>query len=268
MTGLYSVSMNLVSALSAGLSVSIALSPGYDWRFAMQIWGIIPALAVIILLLRLPGIITTRKKVFAKIDARPGKGLLKSKLAWAVTLFMGLQSLIAYSLFAWLLIILTTKGFTESEAGWLMTTYQLALLPIAFLAPIVASKMENQSGLAFLSGMMFFVGLLGVSLISSSYWVVPFLIIIGIGAGTTFSLAMIFFVMRTGTVEQSSQLSAMAQSIGYLIAAAGPLFLGTLSEFANGWAIPLVVLMSVAVMVALLGLYAGRPEKINFEEAN
>lgn len=261
MTGLYSVSMNLVSALSSGVSVSVALSPQFDWRFAMQMWGIFPAIAVLVFLLRLPVIQSEKKKVFAEVDSSPTEKMWKSKLAWSVTFFMGLQSLIPYSLFAWLPVILTTKGFTEAEAGWLMTIYQIGLLPTTFIAPILAAKMTSQRGIAFSSGLLFFVGLLGVSLVSSN-WVIPFLILIGIGAGTSFSIAVMFFSLRTNSVDQASQLSGMAQSIGYLLAAMGPLLLGGVSEITGGWTTPLILLMITAILISFFGLYAGKPEKI------
>ncbi|WP_238554339.1 hypothetical protein [Geomicrobium sp. JCM 19038] len=111
------------------------------------------------------------------------------------------------------------------------------LIPATFIVPIIAAKMHNQRMLAFLSGVLLFTGLLGTSL-SSSYFILVFLILTGMGAGTTFSLAMMFFVLRTRTVTESAQLSGMAQSVGYLIAATGPILLGTVAQWTNGWTVP------------------------------
>ena len=86
--------------------------------------------------------------MFAEIDSEPKQSVWKSKLAWTITLFMGLQSFIPYSLFAWLPIMLTTKGFSESEAGWLVTVNRLGIIPVAFVAPIIAGRMKKQSSLA------------------------------------------------------------------------------------------------------------------------
>ncbi len=263
MTGIYSVSMNIFGALASGISVPIASAPGLDWRNAMQVWSIISIVAVVVLALRLPIIHASRIKVFVNVKSQPSSALFKSKIAWAVTFFMGLQSFIPYSLFTWLPDILVTKGYTESEAGWLIAIYQVGLIPTTFLAPIIAARLQNQRFIACISGLLFFFGLLGVSLTSSNI-IITFLIITGIGAGTTFSLAMMFFVLRTNTASESSQLSGMAQSIGYIVAALGPILLGSIAEWSGGWTVPLVILMIVSLCIAFLGTIAGKDEKILF----
>lgn len=256
MTGIYSFSMNIVSALSGGLSVSVAASPDFDWRAALTMWGIFPLIGVIVLILRMPMVLDERKKVFKKIDDKPSVKLWKSPLAWVITLYMGCQSLIPYTLFAWLPAVLVEKGFTESEAGWLLTIYQLGLLPTAFIAPVIAYKFSDQRVIGAVSGLLWFTGLLGVTLFNGNI-IIPFLVLAGVGAGTTFTLAMMFFVLRTNSVEQSAQLSGMAQSAGYIIAATGPLFLGMISEITGGWNIPLIILMTISLIIAVLGYFAG-----------
>lgn len=87
------------------------------------------------------------------------------------------------------------------------------------------------------------------------------------GAGTTFSLAMVFFVLRTRTITESAQLSGMAQSVGYLIAATGPIALGSLADWSNGWTFPYLILMFVSACIALFGLVAGQNKQV-IEQAN
>lgn len=262
MTGIYSFSMNIVSALSAGLSVSVATSAGYDWRTALVMWGLFPLIAVVILMLRMPMVMGERKKVFKKIDDVPSEKLWNSKLAWAITFYMGLQSLIPYTLFAWLPAILVDKGFGETEAGWLMTIYQLGVLPTTFIAPLIAYRFSNQRGIGVVSGLMFAAGLAGVLFTQVHWMIIPFLILTGIGAGTTFSLAMIFFVLRANSVQQSAQLSGMAQSFGYVLAATGPLLLGMLAEFTGSWNPSLIILIAVSFMIAVFGYFAGSDETV------
>ncbi|WP_040983046.1 CynX/NimT family MFS transporter [Oceanobacillus jeddahense] len=264
MTGLYSVSMNLFGALASGISVPIASIAVFDWRNAMQIWSILSLAAVIVLLLRLPMMRSGEKKVFVNVKSQPSKAIFKSKIAWAVTFFMGLQSLIPYSLFTWLPDIFLAKGFDESEAGWLIAIYQFGLIPTTFIAPILAGRMQNQRLIGCSAGLLFFFGLLGVAF-TSTHLIIVFLILAGIGAGTAFSVAMMFFVLRTNSAMESAQLSGMAQSIGYMVASTGPLFLGTIAEKTGGWAVPFAILMAVALCIAFLGLIAGKDEKVSFE---
>ncbi|QQK75259.1 MFS transporter [Salicibibacter cibarius] len=262
MTGLYSVAMNVFGALASGISVPLADLELLDWRNSLQIWTVLSFFAVLVLLLRLPAILSNNKKVPGQVKAQPTNNLFKSKIAWAVTIYMGLQSLIPYSLFTWLPDILLEKGFNQGEAGWLIALFQIGLLPANFIVPIIASKLNNQRILAFASGLFFFFGLLGVSLISSQL-IIVFLLLAGVGAGTTFSLAMMFFVLRTNTVSESSQLSGMAQSIGYILAATGPIFLGGIAEWFHGWTVPLIILMIVSLLIAISGVIAGKNETVS-----
>jgi len=264
MTGLYSVSMNLFGALASGISVPIASISGLDWRNAMQIWSFLSLLAVVVLLLRLPISYSGRKKGFAEVKSQPSKAIFKSKIAWAVTFFMDLQSLIPNSLFTWLPEISLIKGFNESEAGWLIAICQASLIPATFIAPILADRMQNQRLLGISSGLLFFFGLAGIAF-SSSYIIIGFLALTGVGAGAAFSLSMMFFVLRTNTTMESAQLSGMAQSIGYIIAATGPLFLGIIADITGGWAVPFIILMAAALCIAFLGDIAGKDRKVSSE---
>ncbi|MFB4158440.1 CynX/NimT family MFS transporter [Geomicrobium sp. JSM 1781026] len=266
MTGIYSVSMNVFGAFSSGVSVPLATSEQFGWQGALQLWGILAVFAIVILLLRLPAILSEEKKVPGRVDNQPSQALFKSKIAWAVTLYMGFQSFIPYSIFTWLPDMMLVKGFDATEAGWFMAIYQAGLIPATFIVPIIAAKMANQRALAFLSGVLLFTGLLG-TMLSTSYLILAFLVLTGMGAGTTFSLAMVFFVLRTRTITESAQLSGMAQSVGYLIAATGPIALGSLADWSNGWTFPYLILMFVSACIALFGLVAGQNKQV-IEQAN
>jgi CP family cyanate transporter-like MFS transporter len=223
--------------------------------------GLFSLIGLIVLILRMPIVLEERKKTFKQIDSKPSSNLWKSPLAWVVTLYMGLQSLIPYVLLAWLPAILVEKGFMEGEAGWLMAIYQGGFLPAAFIAPIFANKYASQRGIGLVSGLMLFAGLLGTELLDGLS-VIPFLILIGIGAGTTFAVAMTFFVERTHSVAQASQLSGMSQSAGYIIAACGPVTLGMLYERLGNWDISLIILMVVTLIISVLGFIGGKDRKV------
>ncbi|MBF7019959.1 MFS transporter [Staphylococcus sp. 18_1_E_LY] len=259
--GLYSITMNLISALSSGLTSSIANSGTFDWKFAMQLWVIFPVLAIVAFFLRFPQLKVKENLTFGNINNEIATTVWKSKFAWAITLYMGLQSLIPYSLFAWLPQILETKGFNGNQAGWYMTIFQLAMLPINFIIPIITSKMQKQSFLTLTSGIFLVVGLLGVLLINNN-WVIVFLVLIGLGTGATYSLAMMFFVLKTATVKKSSDLSGMAQSIGYILAASGPLLLGIISQQTGSWNFSIILLILVGVLVSIFGFISGKDTKI------
>lgn len=264
MTGIYSVCMNVFGALAAGIAVPLTSLDLVSWRESLQTWGIISLVAVIVLLLRLPVISLDRLKP-GTVENQSKKGLLKSKTAWAVTLFMGFQSFIPYSLFTWLPDILISKGYSETEAGWLIALYQVGLIPTTFLAPIAAGRIKDQRLYACLAGGIFFIGIFGIRFFNEMY--IPlFLFIAGIAAGITFSLAMMFFVLRTNTISESANLSGMAQSFGYFIAAIGPISLGLIADTFESWNAPLNILLVVSLGIIAAGLIAGKDTKITYQE--
>jgi CP family cyanate transporter-like MFS transporter len=259
--GIYSITMNLISALSSGLTSSIANSGAFDWQFAMQLWVVFPVLAIIAFFLRFPQLKIKENLTFGNVHNEITTTVWKSKFAWAITLYMGLQSLIPYSLFAWLPQILETKGFNANQAGWYMSIFQLAMLPINFVIPIITSKMQKQSFLTLTAGLLLVVGLLGMLLLNNN-WIIAFLILIGLGTGATYSLAMMFFVLKTVSVKKSSDLSGMAQSIGYLLAASGPLLLGIISQQTGNWNFSIILLIVVGILVTIFGFISGKDMKI------
>lgn len=262
MTGMYSVCMNVFGALAAGIAVPLTDLDFISWRESLQVWSVISAAAVIVLIFRLPVMFLNHLKP-GEVKSQSKGGLLKSKTAWGVTLFMGFQSFIPYSLFTWLPDILISKGYSESAAGWLIALYQVGLIPTTFVAPIAAGKVNDQRLYAFLAGIIFFIGIFGIRFFDEAY--IPlFLFIAGIAAGITFSLAMMFFVLRTNTISESANLSGMAQSIGYFIAAIGPIALGLVADVFESWNAPLNILLLISLGISAAGLVAGRNTKINY----
>ena len=80
--------------------------------------------------------------------------------------------------------------------------------------------------------------------------------------GFTFGLAMIFFSLRTDTPGQAAELSGMAQSVGYLLAAMGPMLFGYLHDLTDSWQIPLQILVGVSLLLFIVGQGAGRNKKV------
>jgi CP family cyanate transporter-like MFS transporter len=256
MTGVYSVSMNLCGAIASGISVPIALELGLGWHGALGFWGI---LSIVSLLFWLPQMRSRRQPTAAAVSAKGTEtvNLWRSGLAWQVTLFMGLQSLLFYTVIAWLPEIMKQQGLAADYSGWMLSLMQFSVLPFTFLVPIVAGRLANQQLLAAFTAALFFFGVLGV-LYGSTALMPLWVIMMGIGAGSAFSLSMMFFGLRTRTAHQSAELSGMAQSFGYLLAAVGPTLFGYLHDATHGWTVPLHMLGAVAILLFIFGLGAGR----------
>lgn len=255
MTGIYAVVMNIFGALGSGLSVPISTIGNFGWQGALSIWGVLTVIALIVWLPQL------RKKADdspkAQVKKEQKTSLWRSKTAWCVTLFMGGQSLAFYTLIAWLPDILHTIGYNANSAGWMVFLMQFALIPITFIIPVIAEKMKNQIGLAVGTALLFMTGFTG--LIFGNMALVPlWAIFLGIAGGTGFSLSMMFFTLRTRDGKEAAELSGMAQSFGYLLAAVGPVLAGTLHDVSSGWVLPLVFLIAISLMLLVAGSIAGR----------
>lgn len=259
MTGIYSVSMNLTGALAAGLSIPIATSTSFGWKGSIGVWAIFGITALIFWI---PQIRHRQKEALPGQKDIKGKSLWRSKLAWKITLFMGLQSLLFYSLVAWLPVILQSRGMQASEAGWMLSFIQFSQLPFTFVVPIIAGRMKNQVSLVWITFILMTMGLAGI-LFGGTTFVLPSVIIIGVASAFAFSLAMMFFSLRTTNSFEAADLSAMAQSFGYLLAASGPPIFGLLFDLTNGWTIPLLLLIAATFCILLVGLGAAKDEYVS-----
>ncbi|MGO4546353.1 CynX/NimT family MFS transporter [Paenibacillus sp. 2TAB23] len=255
MTGVYSVSMNLCGAIASGVSIPVARDLGFGWNGALGIWIVLVLLAA---LFWLPQVRASRKSAgAAPSDASKRRSLWGSPLAWMITIFMGMQSLLFYVLIAWLPEIMTSRGLSEDNGGWMLSLFQIAALPVAFIVPIVAGRMKNQRLLVIFMAVLLLVSLGGLYFGGISF-ISLWIVLLGIGGGCAFSLAMIFLSLRTKDAFDSASLSGMSQSVGYLLAATGPILFGLLHDITASWNIPLLLMLVVSILLLLSGIGASR----------
>ena len=126
-----------------------------------------------------------------------------------------------------------------------------------FLAPVLADRRPSQYGIVLVAVALAGTGTLGL-LVAASTATALWVVLLGLGQGACFSLALTFFALRAPDSEHSAALSGMAQSMGYLLATAGPFFFGVLRDVTQAWTVPLVLLFAVAVCLLITGLGAAR----------
>lgn len=255
MTGIYAGFMNLFAALASGFSIQLGQLTGLGWKGSLGIWAVLGAAAF---LAWLPQVIRKRDARAVSGSPMPRRSLWRSsRLAWQITAFMGLQSILFYSLVAWLPEILRDWGMAPVRAGWVLSYIQLAQLPVVFAGPVIAARMKNQVPLIWVIVVSLLAGFGGI-VFGKTVFIVPSAILIGIALGLAFSLAMLFLSLRSRTGEDASALSGMAQSFGYLFAATGPLIFGLLHDLSGGWYGSLIYLMLMAVGLLISGLGSAR----------
>ncbi|KQL19212.1 CynX/NimT family MFS transporter [Cytobacillus solani] len=258
MTGFYALFKSVFGALASGLSVPISKIDSFGWQGALGIWVI---LVIISLFIWYSQVKNPVPKPELESDQKK-TNMWTSFTAWQVTLFMGLQSLMYYTCLTWLPDILQFHGYSSSQAGWILSLMLFALIPVNFLIPVIADKMKNQKILGALTGAVFLLGTIG--LFSANIVLITIsVILIGIGCGSGYSLSMMFFTLRTKNGYEASELSGMAQSFGYFLAALGPILFGGLHDLIGSWITPLFMLLFIAMIIFITGVLAGRKVMIN-----
>src|SRR5699024_9790580 len=189
------------------------------------------------------------------------KHLGSEPLAWNVALYMGLQSFSFYVILAWLPEILQTRGLTAAYSGWMLSLSQGVGFVGSLLLPLWTEKIENQKLPVIVLMIIEAVGILGLLLFSTQLtplWVS----LLGFALGGNFALALLFIVLRSADTDVATELSGMAQSIGYLLAATGPALFGFLHDTSAGWTLPLIFLLALILIKIIAGLGSARKVQI------
>ncbi|MFT5730090.1 MAG: CP family cyanate transporter-like MFS transporter [Desulforhopalus sp.] len=171
---------------------------------------------------------------------------------------MGIQSLLFYSLVAWLPSIITSRGMDNSFAGTMALTFQLVGLPATLVLPIIADKFKNQRLIGTVKATIYLVGMLLLFYATTKAVLICSIILLSIGQGGSISLAIAFISLRTPHAQLAAELSGMAQSAGYLFAAIGPILLGVVYEITGSWDIPILILVASNILLFFFVLKAGR----------
>ncbi|MDC5694923.1 MFS transporter [Mammaliicoccus sciuri] len=249
MTGYYTVVMNIFG--SASSYVTAPLVKHFNYNIAISLIGIVTFIGIIIWSFQL-----NKHETVNSSQTTTNINVWKSPLSWQITLLMGGQSMIFYSLINWLPEFLLSHGTPINEAGIYLSILQLAIIPLTFVTPIFAEKMKNQVLITFVTGLLFVLGIL--TLMLQPNWAFLGIILIGIASGLAFGLVNTFFGLRTENGLTAAKLSGMSQSVGYLFAAIGPLLFGILHDATNSWNTSFGILLVTSIIIMIIGSRAGR----------
>lgn len=253
MTGVYTMALCLGGALGAGLSIPLADLLG-GWRQSLMSWGLLALLALVAWLILMP---RTPQPIATAASGGSMRELLGQPLAWQVMVFMGTQSSLAYIVFGWLPTLLQARGYSEAEAGWMMGASVMVQLISALGAPWLARFSRDQRPALLL--VMACVGSgLWLLLQAGESWRWLGVVLLGLGQGGSFSLALTLIVLRTANSRLTGKLSGLAQGGGYTLAALGPLAVGILLQFEVSMNTMTSVLLAIVALAIGFALLAGR----------
>nr|WP_245314563.1 MFS transporter [Labrys sp. WJW] len=259
MTGLYTMALCGSAAAAAAFTVPLEKALSGNWPAALALWGV-PALAA--------AVIWVPQALRAGHDhasAKPAvKGLFRDRLAWKVTLFMGLQSAMAYIVFGWMAPMLRDRGMEGTSAGLLVSGSVVVQMLACLATPPLAMRGRDQRlvCLALLAcGAVGFAGCYWLPL--SLTWIGA--IFCGIGQGGLIAVAMTLIILRSPDAHVAARLSGMAQGFGYIIAGFGPLLAGLLRGITGSFAAPTLLFIAFALVAAWSALEAGQDKVVQVE---
>jgi CP family cyanate transporter-like MFS transporter len=252
MTGVYTMALCLGAAMAAGATVPLSEHFDQSWAMGLGFW-VLPALVAAIFWLPQVG----GQKHGAHNVAYRVRGLLRDPLAWQVTLYMGLQSSLAYIVFGWLPSILIGRGLTATQAGLVLSGSVIVQLASSLAAPWLATRGKDQR-LAIVVVMLMTLGGLFGCLYAPIEGLWGWAILLGLGQGATFSLALTLIVLRSRDSHVAANLSSMAQGFGYTLASMGPFAVGIVHDWTGGWTALGWIFGVIGLAAIIAGLGAGR----------
>ena len=254
MSGLYTMTLIANASLGAGLTVPLTHALGFGWRGGLGFWAIPAALA---LAAWIPQLRRGGGDVPAPAPPATGVPLLRDPLAWQLAVFFGFQAAGFYAVLSWLPSIFQSHGIGATRAGVLLAVSLIVQLPVSLTVPAIAARRASQRGLAVAFTVVTGVGFTGLLVAPvSGAWV--WVTLLGIGQGACFPLSMTMIVLRSTHATQTAALSTLVQTVGYLIAATGPLVMGVLHDATDSWRLALALLVAATVPQAALAMGAGR----------
>ncbi|MER6696130.1 CynX/NimT family MFS transporter [Streptomyces griseus] len=266
MTGLYSMALALGTALAAAVTVPLTGALGGSWQTGLALWAVLAAVAV------LPWIVLVRDRTpapgqpgpaVANAAEAPALKITRSRTAWGLACFFGLQATAAYITMGWMPQIFRDAGVSAGTAGVLLAVTMAMGVPLAFVIPRVASRLKQQGPIVVVLGLCGLIGYGGLYLApAAGAW--AWAVLLGV-ANCAFPLALTMIGMRARSGAGVVRLSAFAQSTGYLLSIPGPLLVGVLYQHSGGWGLPIALMAGLMIPQMVAGILAGRDRTIEDE---
>ncbi|MFJ8080269.1 CynX/NimT family MFS transporter [Streptomyces sp. NPDC096205] len=278
MTGLYSMALALGTSTAAAATVPLTDALGGSWQTGLAVWS---ALAVAAVLPWIPFVrgggaasveeapardAASGKAAHARGEAGPARlRITRSRTAWALAVFFGLQATAAYITMGWMAQVFRDAGVAASTAGVLLAVTMVMGVPLAFVIPRLATRLPQQGPIVLALGVCGLAGYAGLYFApAGGAW--AWAVLLGI-SNCSFPLALTMVGMRARSGPGVAQLSAFAQSTGYLISIPGPLLVGILYQHTGGWGVPIALMAALMLPQMAVGYLAGRDRTVEDEAA-
>jgi CP family cyanate transporter-like MFS transporter len=257
-TGAYTTLLAFSASFAASIAVPTSEALG-GWRIALAVWMVPAVLASIFWA---PKAFSSEPHVAqaSHAAAEERAAVLRSPISWAIVGFFGLQSLGFYAILGWLPTLLIASGQNPAQAGSYLGLATAAGIPAGLILSSVIGRFKSLAWWAAAASSMTLIGyLLLLAAFTNSAVIVPACILISLGQASTFPMSLSIIGTRASTRAQTTQLSAMAQGWGYLLAAAGTFAVGVVASSTGSWVPSVIILAALTAIQVGVGFYSGRP---------
>lgn len=260
LTTLYITSMGLSITILSALAVPIVQMS--SWRGLIWVSTLI---CFVILLVWLPNVKYSHRLASKQQGKQEQEDLLKNPRVWALILFGGLQSLLFYTSMTWLPTLGQQAGLSTDTTGLLAAVFSLISLPFSMTIPSLTARLKARQRLVMIS-LVSAAGLIGITMLlirtdSFAYWLILNLLI-GMSVSALFPYLMVTFSLKTSTPAQTAQLSGLAQTGGYILAAFGPSLFGYSFDLFHSWTPAILILLGLTVIMTMSLFYIEKFDKI------
>ncbi|MER5867924.1 MFS transporter [Kitasatospora sp. NPDC002040] len=264
MIGLYSMALSVGTAAAAAATVPMTKAFGGNWREGLGSWGLLALVGLLIWLVTL--FLRRDRSGTAATEQAPAAAklpILRSRTAWALAVFLGLQATSAYATMGWLPTIYQDAGVSAGSSGVLLALVMAISVPASFILPNLAVRRGEQGLFVVVLALCGIVGYTGLAFAAGTVsWLWACLVGLSMCA---FPLALTMIGLRARTPGGVAQLSAFAQSLGYLISIPGPILVGSIYQATGQWYLPLGFLALLLIPQMAFGLRAGQARHIEDE---
>ncbi|EAK5229917.1 CynX/NimT family MFS transporter [Campylobacter jejuni] len=258
MMGVYSLILSISSIV--GVALTIPLLSVFDLAGAMVFWVIFSFVALVVYYPQAKNgrFFRAKKKSSKKIN------LFTNATTWKITLFMGFQSFLAYSLFFWYVQIVVEKGFDKEFATNMVLFAQLVAAPVSLFGPLLLGKLRQKLHTPYIASLcsMYVIAFAMLFVFDSKTSIIISAFIMGFPWGGVFGIALLFIAQKSSNTQVAAKLSALAQGFGYLIAAQGQWIIGFLHDKFENFSLAILMLIFVGVLVNIFGYLSYKSQVI------
>jgi CP family cyanate transporter-like MFS transporter len=247
--------------------VGLLLASEFGWRLSLASWGLISLLAIAPYVVLLPLALTrtaAEKEASLAFPTTTQANVGRSATARAIMLAFAVSGFTAYTVFGVLpKILIDYVGVTAELAAIALTVFSIMGMPMSLIIPNLAVRTGWSGRLIGFAAVSGATGFLGIAFLPG-VWTIVWTVLIALNT-LTFSMSLALIGARTATHHMATELSGYVNTVGYLIAAAGPIVVGAVHELTDSWFIPLLVLALFATVLLPAGAVLARESTIEAE---